>query len=98
MPPDARGAMPADFASSPGRGRRPMRVLHIQKVAGIGGSENHLLSLLPALAGHSVDVRMCALTTGTGAAFVGRMQQAGVPTTVIGAGPDGNLWAVARLA
>jgi len=35
-----------------------IRVLHVQKVAGIGGAENHLLALLPALV-RGVDVRMC---------------------------------------
>jgi glycosyltransferase involved in cell wall biosynthesis len=81
-----------------GRARAPIRVLHVQKVAGIGGSENHLLSLLPALSKRGVDVRMCALTAEAGDRFVSRLEHAGVSTSVIAAGPDGNPWAVARLA
>ena len=36
----------------------------MQKVSGIGGSERHLLSLLPALAEAGVEVRMCVAATG----------------------------------
>ena len=41
-----------------------MRVLHIQRVKAIGGSERHLLALLPGLAARGVDVRICVLQTG----------------------------------
>ena len=37
--------------------RVSVRVLHVVKVAGISGSENHLLLLLPALREHGFDVR-----------------------------------------
>jgi glycosyltransferase involved in cell wall biosynthesis len=37
------------------------RVLHVQKVKGISGSENHLLSLLPGLRGRGLDARMLVL-------------------------------------
>ena len=45
------------------RGRAPMSagVLHLQKVAGISGSEAHLLSLLPRLRERGWDVRMLML-------------------------------------
>ena len=33
-----------------------MRVVHLHRIGGIGGSERHLLTLLPALAGRGVDV------------------------------------------
>jgi hypothetical protein len=36
-------------------------VLHLQKVAGISGSEAHLLSLLPRLRERGWDVRMLML-------------------------------------
>ena len=36
------------------------KVLHLHKVAGISGSEAHLLSLLPRLAERGWDVRMLA--------------------------------------
>ena len=38
-----------------------MRVLHIHRIGGIGGSERHLLTLLPALAKRGVDVRFLGL-------------------------------------
>lgn len=41
-----------------------MRVLHVQKVKGIGGSERHLLSLLPALVAAGDEVRMVVLAPG----------------------------------
>ena len=37
------------------------KVLHVQKVAGISGSEAHLLSLLPRLAERGWDVRLLML-------------------------------------
>jgi glycosyltransferase involved in cell wall biosynthesis len=40
---------------------RPGRILHLQKVAGISGSEAHLLSLLPRLRERGWDVRMLML-------------------------------------
>ena len=38
-----------------------MMVLHVQKVAGISGSEAHLLSLLPRLRERGWDIRMLML-------------------------------------
>jgi glycosyltransferase involved in cell wall biosynthesis len=38
-----------------------MRVLHVQRIGGIGGSERHLLTLLPALAERGADVRFLGL-------------------------------------
>jgi glycosyltransferase involved in cell wall biosynthesis len=38
-----------------------LRVLHIHRIGGIGGSERHLLTLLPALADRGVDVRFLGL-------------------------------------
>ena len=38
-----------------------MRVLHVHRIGGIGGSERHLLTLLPALQSRGVDVRFLGL-------------------------------------
>ncbi len=40
---------------------RLVNVLHIHRIGGIGGSERHLLTLLPALAARGVDVRFLGL-------------------------------------
>jgi glycosyltransferase involved in cell wall biosynthesis len=65
-----------------------MRILHIQKVKGAGGSERHLLSLLPALAERGVEIRMCVLGTEEYGRFTDPLRAAGVETTVIPAGFD----------
>jgi glycosyltransferase involved in cell wall biosynthesis len=41
--------------------QRPVRVLHIHRIGGIGGSERHLLTLLPALAERGVEVSFLGL-------------------------------------
>jgi glycosyltransferase involved in cell wall biosynthesis len=38
-----------------------VRVVHVHRIAGIGGSERHLLTLLPALAGRGIDVSVVGL-------------------------------------
>src|SRR5919201_2462460 len=38
-----------------------MRILHVHRIGGIGGSERHLLTLLPALADRGADVRFLGL-------------------------------------
>ena len=38
-----------------------MKVLHVHRIGGIGGSERHLLTLLPALAERGVDVSFLGL-------------------------------------
>src|SRR5438309_3463620 len=38
-----------------------MRVVHVHRMRGIGGSERHLLTLLPALAAHGLDVLFVGL-------------------------------------
>jgi len=40
---------------------RALKVLHVHRIGGIGGSERHLLTLLPALAERGVDVRFLGL-------------------------------------
>ena len=41
-----------------------MRVVHVQRIAGIGGSERHLLTLLPALAAAGVETAFVGLEAG----------------------------------
>jgi glycosyltransferase involved in cell wall biosynthesis len=67
-----------------------MRVLHIQKVKGIGGSERHLLSLLPGLVEQGLDVRICVAASGVANRFLERLRGTGVETVVVPAGPDLN--------
>ena len=74
-----------------------MRVLHLQRVSGIGGSERHLLRLLPALVARGIDARMYVLATGDAHRFVDALAATGVPVTTVPAGPDVNPVAVARL-
>lgn len=58
-----------------------MRVVHISKVAGIAGSEGHLLMLLPALARQGVEVSMLVLEDPrrTAGAFCREMVARGIP-------------------
>ena len=58
------------------------RVIHVQKVSGISGSEAHLLSLLPRLRARGFDASIVVLHEGEAGAgeFVERMREAGVPT------------------
>ncbi len=58
-----------------------VRVLHVAKVAGISGSENHLLLLLPQLSERGFDVRLVMLHEGEPGAqeFASRLGSAGVP-------------------
>ncbi len=57
------------------------RVLHVQKVSGISGSEAHLLSLLPLLRDRGWDARMLVLHEGEPGAreFVERLRALDVP-------------------
>jgi glycosyltransferase involved in cell wall biosynthesis len=74
-----------------------MRVLHVQKVAGIGGSERHLLDLLPSLAARGVAVRMAVLAAGESGRFLAAARDRNVEVAVLPAGPDLNPLVVARL-
>jgi glycosyltransferase involved in cell wall biosynthesis len=75
-----------------------MRVLHIQKVAGIGGSEGHLVELLPALGSRGVEVRMCVLGSGLYEPFVERLRGRGVDVEVLPAGGNVNPLLIRRMA
>src|SRR5262249_29881388 len=52
-------------AAAPGRAR-DVRVVHVHRIRGIGGSERHLLTLLPALAALGVDVSFVGLDDPAG--------------------------------
>ncbi len=67
-----------------------MRILHLQKATGIGGSERHLLMLLPGLARAGVEVRMAVAVAGDGERFAAEMRERGVETHTVAAGPDVN--------
>src|SRR5919204_4391816 len=67
-----------------------MRVLHVQKVKGIGGSERHLLSLLPNLATAGVDVQMWAATAEDGGRFIRALRRRGVSVREVNATSDIN--------
>ena len=60
-----------------------MRVLHLQRVSGIAGSENHLLRLLPGLAQRGVEVRFLTLepqgAKQLNGSFYEALDRAGVP-------------------
>lgn len=58
-----------------------MRVVHLHRIAGIGGSERHLLTLLPALRTRGVDARLVGFdVSGSEAdAFYAGLDAAGVP-------------------
>ena len=65
-----------------------MRVLHVQKTTGIGGSERHLLTLLPRLAEAGVEIRFCALAAAGEDNFIVRLRELGIEVTTIEAGGD----------
>jgi glycosyltransferase involved in cell wall biosynthesis len=66
-----------------------VRVLHVQKVKGIGGSERHLLSLLPGLAARGDDVAIVVLTPGAETQpFFDAAGAAGIETIRIPVGGD----------
>jgi glycosyltransferase involved in cell wall biosynthesis len=66
----------------------PLRVLHVQKVKGLGGSERHLLALLPALAARGLEIRMLMLTEGEWRRFADPLDAAGVEVVSVPAGND----------
>ena len=77
-----------------------MRVLHVAKVTGIAGAENHLLALLPALRALGVDAEVVLLQEpGRPVAQLVRAFLAnGVPTFELAINMDLDPWLVGRLA
>lgn len=68
-----------------------MRVLHATKVQGIGGAEQHLLALLPALRGRGIDARFLSLDGGLDAdRFHRALEERGVPYRRVPIGRDAS--------
>lgn len=66
-----------------------MRVLHVHKLRGVSGSENHLLALLPALRERGLDARFLGLEVpGTSAEFYARLDERDVPYSRVRCGAD----------
>src|SRR4051794_39494627 len=69
-----------------------MKVLHMTKVMGIGGAEQHLLTLLPALRDRGVDARFLSLDAGADAErFHRALDERGVPYRRVECGRDLSL-------
>jgi glycosyltransferase involved in cell wall biosynthesis len=83
-------------ARQPAEGAR-LRVVHVHRIRGIGGSERHLLTLLPALAERGVDIAFVGLDdpAWSGADFYGALR---VPALRLSAGRDLDPLLVGRLA
>jgi glycosyltransferase involved in cell wall biosynthesis len=62
-----------------------LKVLHLQKVAGIAGSENHLLTLLPRLRQYGYEPTMLVLADGEDrpGPFVERLRASGVEAGIL---------------
>ena len=75
-------------------------VLHLQKVAGISGSEAHLLSLLPRLKERGWDVRFLMLHEHEPGAweFAGELTERGIPLDAIPLAADVDPIAFVRIA
>ena len=67
-----------------------MRVVHVHRISGIGGSERHLLALLPALRAHGIEPSFVGLDDPRGAPepFYAALEQAGIPFARVSAGHD----------
>jgi glycosyltransferase involved in cell wall biosynthesis len=80
--------------------KRPQLVLHVQKVAGIAGSETHLLSLLPRLRERGWDARMLMLHEDEPGAweFARALRGRGVPLDEIRLRADVDPFAFVGLA
>ena len=67
-----------------------MRVVHVHRISGIGGSERHLLALLPALRAHGVEPSFVGLDDPRTEPepFYAALEDAGVPFARIPARHD----------
>jgi len=67
-----------------------LKVLHVHKLRGVSGSENHLLALLPALRHAGVDARFLGLDVPGSDAheFYGRLDELQVPYRQVRCGAD----------
>ena len=64
-----------------------MRVLHVHKLTGVGGSERHLLTLLPALRERGIDARFLGLDV-PGSDADRFYRELGAPAARVRCGPD----------
>ncbi len=92
-PPDARPVLDrahgrrcrAPLPQTPGA----MKVLHLTKVSGVGGAEQHLLSLLPALRERGVDAEFLSLDAGSDSSrFHRALDERGIPWSRVACGLD----------
>ncbi|MGZ8686992.1 MAG: glycosyltransferase family 4 protein [Gaiellaceae bacterium] len=69
-----------------------MKVLHLHKITGVGGSERHLLTLLPALRERGIDARFLGLDVAGSDAprFYAVLEERGVPFARVGCSTDVN--------
>src|SRR5262245_57893354 len=74
-----------------------MRVLHIQRVKGIGGSERHLLDLIPGLREAGLDARLFVLAAEGANPFIAAVRSARVPFALASAGADVSIGAIRRI-
>lgn len=65
-----------------------MRVVHVHRVRGVGGSERHLLTLLPALRERGVDASFLGLDDGEPAPLYAQLDRLRVPYERLGAPRD----------
>lgn len=76
-----------------------MRVAHLHRIRGIGGSERHLLTLLPALRRLGLDALMVGLDNGEDATqpFYAALEESGVPFARVSLSHDLDLGLQRRL-
>lgn len=65
-----------------------LRVLHVQRVSGVGGSERHLMSLLHGLQGRGIETRLCILAAPGYERLLELASERGADTAVLPAGSD----------
>ncbi len=76
------------------------RIVHLAKMIGVAGTENHLLALLPQLAKTGLDVRLIVLTEPEKpmAAYAAQMTALGVPTETLTIRTDVQFSLIGQLA
>ena len=76
-----------------------MCILKWHMGGGMGGSERHLLDILPALGDAGMDVRVCVLGGRLASPFCSELDRRGIRWVRVPAGPDANpalVWQIAR--
>jgi glycosyltransferase involved in cell wall biosynthesis len=78
-----------------------MRILHVQRVRGIAGSENYLFQILPALAKAGVEVAFLLLSKrgeeAANAPFISRVRAMGIPLDEVHFGGSDNLTVIPNI-